>query len=141
MSTKSKKSVATKKRIKPAIDRPFAAETWRQAKALANGYRLVLEEIDNSFFGSALELPGIFADAPTAGECVVALREALSAAVATMLEMGEVPPAPASAERRMEQINIRVTPEEKLRLTEAARAKGYRGISDYVRQTGRFLNK
>jgi uncharacterized protein (DUF1778 family) len=32
-----------------------------------------------------------------------------------------------------EQINVRLTPEEKLLLEEMARSKGFRGISDFVR--------
>jgi uncharacterized protein (DUF1778 family) len=50
-----------------------------------------------------------------------------------MIESGQTPPAPASENKRTEQINVRLTPEEKLTLEEAARSKGYRGISDFVR--------
>ena len=60
-------------------------------------------------------------------------REILTTAVAYMLEVGEVPPAAASENKRTEQINIRLTVEEKLLLEERARSKGFRGISDFVR--------
>jgi uncharacterized protein (DUF1778 family) len=40
---------------------------------------------------------------------------------------------PASAGRRQRQLNIRLTEDENLRLEEAARRQGFRGVSDYVR--------
>ena len=61
------------------------------------------------------------------------MRESLTTAVATILESGQVPPSPASEQKRSEQINIRVTAEEKLLLEEAARSRGFRGLGDFVR--------
>jgi len=134
MSVKSRNSSRKTTRTRKAIDRLFAPAIRRQARDLALRYRLILEESkDDGFLGSSLEMPGVFADGKSPGDCVTAVREALTAAIATMLELGQTPPQPASSARRQEQINIRVTPEEKLRLAEAARARGYRGISDYVR--------
>jgi hypothetical protein len=78
-------------------------------------------------------MPFVMNDGKTPDECVRATREALTTAVATLLESGEVPPSPASQHKRTEQINVRVTPEEKLVLEEAARSRGFRGIGDYVR--------
>jgi hypothetical protein len=74
-------------------------------------------------------------DGKTPDNCVQATRQALTTAVATLLESGQIPPSPASEHKRSEQINIRVTPEEKLLLEEAARSRGFRGIGDYVRST------
>jgi uncharacterized protein (DUF1778 family) len=48
-----------------------------------------------------------------------------------MLERGQAPPAAAG--RRTEQVNIRLTPEEKLTLEEESERKGFRGLSDFVR--------
>jgi len=53
--------------------------------------------------------------------------------VAYMLEIGETPPPPASDQKRTEQVNVRLTTEEKLVLEEAAHSSGFRGISDFVR--------
>ena len=80
-------------------------------------------------------MPNVFADGKTAQACVAAIRKALEVATATMIEMGETPPAPASEVARQEQINVRVSAEEKLLMEEAARRKGFRGISDFVRTT------
>jgi uncharacterized protein (DUF1778 family) len=78
-------------------------------------------------------MPTVFADGPTADQCVRATREALTAAVATMLEMGLRPPAPAAKGARQAQINVRLTAEEKLILEDSARRAGFRGVSDFVR--------
>lgn len=75
------------------------------------------------------------ADGRTPEACVRSIREALTVATATMIEQGEDPPVSADDSGRREQINIRVTVEEKLRLEEAAHSKGFRGISDFVRST------
>jgi hypothetical protein len=75
-------------------------------------------------------------DGKTPDECVEATRDILTTAVAYMLEKGETPPAPASEQKRTEQINVRLTTQEKLMLEEAAHNKGFRGVSDFIRTAG-----
>jgi predicted RNase H-like HicB family nuclease len=105
-----------------------------RAKEIAAGYKIILEaDEDVGFVGHALELPTVFADGPTPTECVMAVREALAAAVATMIEMGQRPPLASSQAKRQTQVNIRLTDEEKLLLEDAARRQGFRGLSDYIR--------
>jgi len=126
MSEKSKKS-------SKSVDRPFDRRVLDEARRLANSYQIILHEEDGEYYGRALELPNVMNDGKTADACVRATRDILTTAIAYLLESGERPPAPASEGKRTEQVNIRVTPEEKLLLEEAARSKGFRGISDYVR--------
>jgi len=76
-------------------------------------------------------MPTVFADGQTPDACVRAVREALTVAVATMLENGKRPPT--SANRRSVQVNIRLTPDEKLALEEAASRMGFKGLSDFIR--------
>ena len=115
-------------------DRPFDADTLKRAKKIAFSYRLVLERNKAvGFVGSSIELPTVFADGTTAASCVEATHQALACAVATMLECGQDPPAAASLQRRNVQVNVRLTAQEKLRLTEAARRQGFKGVSDFVR--------
>lgn len=64
---------------------------------------------------------------------VDAIQHALTFAVATMIECGQRPPAAASSGKRDVQVNIRLTAEEKLRLADAARRLGFKGVSDFVR--------
>ena len=66
-------------------------------------------------------------------DTIEAVYRALEIAVATMLEAGQRPPVSSRGRRRKAQINVRLTPEEKMVLQEAAQQRGYQGISDFVR--------
>jgi len=132
MSDKLKNSF--RKTQKAGLNRPFNHEVLARANAIVAKYTVLLQpNSDVGFFGRGLEFPYAMADGKTPDECMTNTREALVAVVATMLEHGKVPPAPASEENRTEQVNIRVTAEEKLLLENAARINGFRGISDFVR--------
>ena len=127
MSVKSAKSSNKK------IDRPLDAAILRRAREIASRYQIIIQEEDGEFYGRGLEMPGVMNDGKTPAECLKATRESLTTAIAYLLESGKAPPAPASENRRSEQINIRLTPEERVVLEEAARRKGFRGVSDFVR--------
>jgi predicted RNase H-like HicB family nuclease len=135
----SKKSIrsAGKRTQGAALDRPFDRELLRRARQIASRYGfLVQPHPEVGYLARGLEMPNVFADGRTVEECVRGIREALIVATATLLEMDETPPSPAGGQQeRREQVNIRLTAEEKLRLEEAARSKGFRGISDFVRTT------
>ena len=132
----SRKKPARNRKIKGGIDRAFDVTILRRATELAQSYKIVLEpDPDEGFVGRVLEAPQWIGVGRTPDACVNETREIAISAVATMLEAGEAPPTPATQNLRSEQINIRVTAEEKLRLEEAARSKGFRGISDFVRST------
>jgi len=130
MPAKSKKNSKTR-----AIDRPFDPATLRRARDLANAYQIILHFEDGEYYGRALEMPHVTNDGKTPDQCVKATRDILTTAVAYLLESGEAPPAPAAANKRTEQVNVRLTVEEKLLLEEAARSKGFRGVSDFIRST------
>ena len=78
-------------------------------------------------------MPLVFGDGATVEACVKDTREAFMVAAATLLELGERPPAPASAGLRTEQVNVRLTAEEKLLLEASAKRKGFSGLSDFIR--------
>jgi predicted RNase H-like HicB family nuclease len=124
------------KQSKAHLSRPFDPKLLKQARDLAAQYRIILEPNEEvGFMGNSVELPNVWGDGKTPDECVSETREALTTVIATMLEVGEMPPMPTREELRDQQINIRVTAREKLVLEEAARNKGFRGISDFVRST------
>lgn len=132
MSRKSTKSAA--KATDLPLDRPFDPKVLERARAVANRYRIMLEaDEDVGFVGSAVEMPHVYADGRTPDACVAATREALAAVAANQMERGQTPPAPASQQRREEQVNVRLTAQEKMLLEEAARSKGFRGLSDFMR--------
>jgi len=85
------------------------------------------------YYGWSLELPGALGGGETAERAAAEIREAATSVIAYMLEEGEVPPTPATDEKRTEQVNVRLTAEEKLRLEAAAKRDGFRGLSDFVR--------
>jgi predicted RNase H-like HicB family nuclease len=133
MSGDSKNSSKKKTRTK-ALSTPFKKSTFDKAQSIAQEYRITIEKNDRlGFVGSSLELPTVFADAQDPQSCYKVTQEALAVAVATMLEAGQKPPVPASAKKRTFQVNIRLTAEEKVWLSNAADDAGFCGISDFLR--------
>ncbi len=117
-----------------AIDRPFDPALLKKAGQLARRYRVVIQPHERlGFLGSGLEIPTVFADGKTPAECVESTYRALTVAVATMLESNARPPAPSIERKRLEQMNVRLTAEEKIQLKEASDQRGFRTIADYVR--------
>ena len=112
---------------------PFERGVLEAAKRIADAYDLILRHEDREWYGHALEYPEAMGDGKTVDACVRATRQALLVAVATMLEAGQSPPPPAREGHRSAQVNVRLTPEEKAVLESRAKAKGFRGLSDFIR--------
>lgn len=134
-SSKSGFRSAAKKRPATAKDptRPFDAGVLAKAKKIAADYEIIVWFEDGEWYGRGLELPHTYGDGKTPAACIASVREGLTVTVATMLEDGDKPPAPARTGERTEQINVRLTAAEKALLENRSRAGGFRGISDYVR--------
>ena len=126
MSNKSKKSEI-------AVDRLFAATTLAEARKIAGQYQIVLSHEDGEYYGHSLELPNVFGDGKTPTACVNNTLDATAIAVATMLEAGETPPLPAHEGKRTEQVNIRLSVEEKTIMESKAKQRGFRGLGDFIR--------
>ena len=116
-----------------ALRAPFDADVLQAATEIADAYDLILRCEDGRWYGHALEYPEAMGDGKSVGTCVRATREALRIAVATMLEAGQSPPVQAREGRRSAQVNVRLTPEEKAILESRAKARGFRGLSDFIR--------
>ena|SRR5688500_6150840 len=131
----AKSTRPAKKKKSDALDRPFEPGVWSRAREIAASYSLILEpDPDVGYVGSAIELPNVFADGKTADACVRETLAALAGVVGRMLELGHTPPAPAKdAEQRDVQLNIRVSAREKILIEKAAKARGFKGVSDYLR--------
>ena len=135
LEMKTRTNTRTKTKIVD-LRRALKASVLRKAKKIVVDYRITLERNDRlGFIGSSIELPTVFADAKTPDRCYKATEEALMVAVATMIECGQRPPQPASAKKRTVQVNVRLTSEEKLLLANAATNLGFKGISDFIRNT------
>jgi predicted RNase H-like HicB family nuclease len=135
MSRSSKNSSKSGTKSK-ALNKPFKESIVRKAKKIVADYRIILERNERlGFIGTSVEIPTVFADAKTPEKCYKAVQEALMVAVATMIECGQRPPQPASMGLRTEQVNVRLTAEEKLLFANAAMNLGFKGISDFIRST------
>jgi len=104
-----------------------------QAKQAARQYQVILSEEEGTWYGRGLELPHVFGEGKTAAACLRNTQEAFVAAVNYLLERGERPPVPAREGTRSQQVNVRLTVEEKALLESVARRKGYSGLSDFIR--------
>lgn len=123
------------KRSSPRIDRPFAASILVDARRLAEQYQVILQCEDGRWYGRGLELSRVYGDGATPEECIEQTREALAVTVAALLEQGQSPPKPAREGKRAQQVNVRLTAEERVLLETAARQRGYTGLSDFIRST------
>ena len=131
---KSNTSTSAKSKNKSkAIDRPFDPTILRRAREIAETYQIIIHFEDGEYFGRALEFPGAMNDGKTPAECVEKTIDIVTTGVACMLEEGQIPPLPASDERRDEQVNIRLSKMEKAVFEETARSRGYRGLADFMR--------
>ncbi len=135
MLTRSKHSSGNGKRVTDPA-KPFRPALLQEAHEIARGYKLTIEKSDRlGYVGSSVELPTIFADGGTPEKCYEATQEALSVAVATMLEAGQTPPQPAAFMKRTTQVNVRLTHEEKAMIAAAAAKAGFKGLADFIRTT------
>jgi predicted RNase H-like HicB family nuclease len=123
----------TAKTEKMPIDRPFKKEVKDLAHEIVDNYQIILDNEDGEFYGRGLEMPNVYGEGKTANACVKSTREALFAAVATMIEMNETPPLPAHDNARTEQVNIRLSLIEKDVLKALAKSHGFRGLGDFIR--------
>ncbi len=122
MSNKSKK-----------LNSAFDGRIVMEAAKIADKYQIIISSEDGMYFGKGLEMPFVFGEGKTADECLDNTKEALTASVAHMIEQGQPIPVPALEGKRTEQINIRLTCEEKAILKEISRSRGYRGLGDFIR--------
>lgn len=88
---------------------------------------------DGTWFGNATELPDGIARGAAELECLRNTREALAAAVAPILMVGQRPPATNAEGKREQQVKIRLTAYQRTRIEEAARLDGFRSVSDFIR--------
>ncbi len=115
------------------LNKAFNPKSFATAKKIAEKYEVILSFEDGECYGRGLEMPNVYGDGKTPNECIKSTREALIASIAHLLEQGEVVPAPASQGKRTEQVNIRLTPEEKVILGASAKAKGFHSLADFFR--------
>jgi predicted RNase H-like HicB family nuclease len=122
MSNKSKK-----------LSRAFDAKILVDAKKITEKYEIIMAFESGEWYGRGLEIPNVFGDGKTPDECIQNTREGLISVVAHLLEQGVVVPSPASEGKRTEQVNVRLTKEERIILNASARSQGFHGLADFLR--------
>lgn len=122
--------MATKTKVKSG---PFDKAILNAAERIVDAYDIVMRREEGEWVGHALEYPEALGVGKTVQECMEQTRKTLLVGVASMLEDGDTPPIPARQNVRSEQVNLRLTPEEKAVLESRSRTKGFRGIADFVR--------
>lgn len=115
------------------IARPFARAHLSVAKRQASHFSIVIEQEDGWWYGRSVELPGVMGDGRTPQAAMAATRDGVVTAIATMLERNDVPPTPSRLGARTEQVNVRISAEERLRIESLARQGGFKGMGDYMR--------
>ena len=115
------------------LNKAFDPHILGTAKKIAEKYEVILSFENNEWYGRGLEMPNVFGDGKTPNECIENTKEGLVSAIAHLLELGETVPAPANEGKRTEQVNIRLTVEERTILCASAKSKGFQGLADFIR--------
>lgn len=115
------------------LNKAFDTKILADAQKIAEKYEIIMSSENGEWYGRGLEMPNVFGDGKTSDECIQNTREGLTSAVAYLLEQGEVVPSPASEGTRTEQVNVRLTKEERTILNASARSQGFHGLADFLR--------
>lgn len=131
----SSKSNGQSSKRKKAIDVPFDAAVMKRAEQMAPQYRIMIhrEPEFDGYGGTVVEMPNVVGFGQTIESCFAETQALLVTMLAYMYESGEEPPAPMNEVKRTEQINVRLTSQEKFEIEQATRQHGFRGVSDFVR--------
>jgi hypothetical protein len=78
-------------------------------------------------------MPSTYGEGATIEACVRDTIQAAIASICTMLEVSKRPPSPSREGTRDQQLNVRLSSDEKLTLEAAAERDGFRSVSDFVR--------
>lgn len=123
------------KRKSAANDAPFKARLLWEARRVVNEYRFAFWREEGRYVGQCVEMDTL-GIGKSVSQCIARARALAVSGVAALLEAGDRPPLPARTQARNVQIDIRLSPDEKRAIEEAASKGGFRGISDYLRIRG-----
>ena len=119
---------------KTKLDRPFKKTVWQQAQNAVEDYQIVIQRGgDLGYIGTSIEMPTVLAEGKTPDKCLKATQEALIITASTMIECGKMPLQGSILAKRNIQVNVRLTPKEKLLLKSASSSRGFNGLSDFIR--------
>ncbi|MBL8759721.1 MAG: type II toxin-antitoxin system HicB family antitoxin [Phycisphaerae bacterium] len=114
-------------------DGEFAPNTWRRAGEMAGLYSVVLSHADGEWMAKCVELPTVFVFGKTPEAAMKKIQEPLTVVIATLLEAERPVPAPMTEGKRDAQVNVKLTAEERFVVENAAKNRGFKGLSDFFR--------
>ncbi len=126
------------KRKNVVNNKPFDPKFLSKARGAVEEYRFAFWREDGRYIGQCVETDTL-GTGDTVDRCIADAKSLAGTAVAHMLETGKRAPIPARNQPRNAQVNIRLSPDEKRAIEEAASKGGFRGISDYLRIRGLSL--
>jgi len=113
----------------------YSDAIFQKAVELARSYHIVVREsATGGFIANCAELP-VSIHRDQAEDALKAARHAAEVGIATILEDGEEPPAPIEFHRRTEQVNVRMSVEDKRLIQKACEAKGISSLSEFFRRS------
>jgi predicted RNase H-like HicB family nuclease len=116
-------------------DRAFDRKILSHARRAVDDYRFAFWREDGRYVGQCVEMDTLGVG-DTVEQCIAQAKSLAITGVAVLLESGKRAPLPSRTQPRNVQINIRLSPDEKRAIEEAAIKGGFRGISDYLRIRG-----
>jgi predicted RNase H-like HicB family nuclease len=122
-SAKSRKSVKV------------SAEHEAQAANLAERYRITLWREEDGWYGRCVELPYCMGDGRTPKAAIESTKQAIVAGLSADLARGIPAPIPAREGIRSEQVNVRLSADERELIQANALRAGFKGLADYIRST------
>lgn len=128
-SAKSKKSA----KANNASSSIPTAQHEAHAASLADKYRITLWREEAEWWGRCVELPLCLGSGRTPQQAIDSTKEAIVAGLATDLARGIPAPIPAREGVRSEQVNVRLSPDEREAIESNARRAGFKGLADYIR--------
>lgn len=116
-------------------NKAFDGRILSKARRAVDEYRFAFWREDGRYVGQCVEMDTL-GTGDTVERCIAEARALAVTGVAFLLESGKRSPLPARNQPRNVQVNIRLSPDEKRAIEEAASKVGFRGISDYLRIRG-----
>ena len=123
---------ATSRKSVKASNLP-TAQLEAQAAKLAELYRITLWQEDGEWWGRCVELPMCLGDGETPEAAIECTKQGIVASLSTDLARGIPAPLPAREGVRSEQVNVRLSADERQAIEANAMRAGFKGLADYIR--------
>jgi len=110
-----------------------SAQHIATARKMAHVYKYTVWPEGGEWWSRCVELPNCLGDGKDVESALASAREAVTAGLASDLAAGLPAPAPAREQIRSEQVNIRLSADEREIIQANASRAGFKGMADYVR--------